>query len=328
MAKASKLSKVVKFLKSEGFEVSVTDRTQDEFNYDESVTVRANREGMEVFVDSTGGMKYLTVVVTVDGERVNFTVDEVVEGFGICKTQNDVIRDITALISKADEIKDAEIAEAIDEAIEALDAVEVVRTEGEYLSDTVKEAFPHLQVTNGLTTINNTRPELTNYNFDVIKTTNHTVTIRVYQDSIRVVMFSPDGSHATDILDFNSNQHYEVLQALEKHFPVLLTAETLENDGFEVTTSPDEAIYITPEGLLISGEFDCGVRGVDHRCIGSYVPVESYDDSCGFWNHVHNVLGLVRLVPETMTALIGNKQALTKVQIDTLMSSGYQIEAY
>ena len=121
MAKASKLVKVSKFLKSEGFEVSVT----EERKY---TSLTAKRGECEVFIMSHEVSKYFTVRFTLNDEVVKFTVDEAMEGFGICKTQNDVIRDITALISKADEIKDAEIAEAIDESIEVLDAVEVVRT--------------------------------------------------------------------------------------------------------------------------------------------------------------------------------------------------------
>lgn len=319
MAKASKLVKVSKFLKSEGFEVSATELA-------EYTSLTAKRGGCEVFIMSHESSKYFTVRFTLNGEVVRFTTDEAIEGFGICKTQNDVIRDVTALISKAEVMQQIKIEEKEAEVYEAQsEEIVIVETEGRELFKTVKKAFPGLSVVNPFTSINAESSELTNYNFDIIKCVKHTATVRVYANETRLITFSKDH---VDVQHFSHNQQYELLQAIEKHFPIL-TPEQLEEDGFEVTQNPDEAIYVTPEGVLIGGEFDYGSRGVDHRCISCLVPgIQPYENHTAFWNYVHEELRLVRLVPETKTALIGFKQALTKIQREFIEKTGYEVEEY
>lgn len=313
MAKASKLTKVNSYLTEKGADVCAQ-------GYELSAVIG----GIYVYVEQ----KASTVEVSIrDAKSMNQIYSYE------CKTQAGLIQAMSVFVESAIYMAGCESAtteaeaevDSIDEAIEALDAVEVVRTEGSMLFDTIKKAFPHLQVANQFTTIISERPEMINYNFDVIKALGHSVIIRVYRDKISLISYN---NGDTNILYFEPKQHDDVIQALEAHFPNQLTAEALEAEGLQVVEDIQEAIYITPEGVLIGGEFDCGTRGVDHRIISYLVPVKPYEDHTAFWNYVHENLGLVRLVPETGIALIGQKQVLTDVQIDKLMRTNYVIEQY
>jgi hypothetical protein len=100
----------------------------------------------------------------------------------------------------------------------------------------------------------------------------------------------------------------------------------LEENGYQLTNNPKEAIYIFPNGEMIDGGFDCGSRGEDHRMIECFMDSDRYDDN--FWNDVHDQLKVVRLVPETMYALIAVDQELTKEQLNIIKEAGYEIEEY
>lgn len=99
-------------------------------------------------------------------------------------------------------------------------------------------------------------------------------------------------------------------------------------EGYSFTENPREALYILSDGTMISGDFDCGIRGTDHRMIESFVEGADRDDESIFWNIVHYELKLVRTVPETMVALIGTKQTPTAEQKRILSDAGYKIEKY
>lgn len=100
----------------------------------------------------------------------------------------------------------------------------------------------------------------------------------------------------------------------------------LEENGYTFTKNAKEAIYIFPNGLMIDGVFDYGSRCEDHRMIECLMESDRYDNN--FWNDVHNQLGVVRLVPETMYALILKGQKLTEQQINIINRNGYEIEEY
>lgn len=110
-----------------------------------------------------------------------------------------------------------------------------------------------------------------------------------------------------------------------------MTTEQLVNaiieEGYNMTDNLDEAIYILADGQMISGDFDCGVRGTDHRMIDCVADGDRYDGE-DFWNNVHNDFQLVRLVPETQIALIIEGQELTEEQEEILNNSSYEIEVY
>lgn len=93
-----------------------------------------------------------------------------------------------------------------------------------------------------------------------------------------------------------------------------------------ITNNLNEAMYLLPDGLGIWGEFYDGVRCADHRQIEQVTVHSRYDE--GFWDEVHFTLGLVRLVPETETALIRLNQELTDKQQKAIERLGYDIEVY
>lgn len=88
----------------------------------------------------------------------------------------------------------------------------------------------------------------------------------------------------------------------------------------ELTTDINQAIYLFKDGSMVSGEFDCGSRGLDHNCLLS----QGFKD----YNELHRATGVVRLVPETQTALILANQHLSKRQQSALSNSDYIIEEY
>ncbi|MCY8256471.1 hypothetical protein MOC12_21170 [Bacillus spizizenii] len=109
-----------------------------------------------------------------------------------------------------------------------------------------------------------------------------------------------------------------------------MTTEQIVNaiieEGYNMTDNLDEAIYILADGQLISGDFDYGMRGTDHRMIECIAEGDRYDNN--FWENVHNEFQLVRLVPETQIALIIEGQELTAEQEEILNNSSYEIEVY
>lgn len=100
----------------------------------------------------------------------------------------------------------------------------------------------------------------------------------------------------------------------------------LEENGYTFTKNAKEAIYIFPNGLMIDGVFDYGSRCEDHRMIECLMDSDRYDSN--FWEDVHNQLGVVRLVPESMVALIIEGQKLTKEQLTIIKKWKYDIEKY
>jgi len=92
----------------------------------------------------------------------------------------------------------------------------------------------------------------------------------------------------------------------------------IESGDLETTSNINEAIAILSDGTLISGEFDCGIRGLDHN--GLLDAGENWDD-------LHNC-NIIRLVPESGTALINQKQQLNDIQLALLSDSEYAIERY
>jgi hypothetical protein len=102
---------------------------------------------------------------------------------------------------------------------------------------------------------------------------------------------------------------------------------TNEDYGSRLTENVNEAIYILPDGRMLDGCFDYGAREHDHRIIeGAYKDKDRYTD--GFWDSVHKDYRLVRMVPESQTALIKGKQRLTLEQKQLISLSGYEIEKY
>lgn len=73
---------------------------------------------------------------------------------------------------------------------------------------------------------------------------------------------------------------------------MLTLVENLQLD-FEIVATEDisEAIYLFENGAMISGEYDCGIRGTDHNGLKSEFPELS-------WLEMLEQLGVIMLVPE------------------------------
>lgn len=76
----------------------------------------------------------------------------------------------------------------------------------------------------------------------------------------------------------------------------------MEDEGLQFTSNAAEAIFITPEGKLISGfskwadtQYD-NSRDIDHRVLESLVNKSRYD--ANFWSDALNSTQFIMLVPE------------------------------
>ena len=101
--------------------------------------------------------------------------------------------------------------------------------------------------------------------------------------------------------------------------------------GLVIHDNLSQAMYLLPDGSMIDGEFDYGMRGQDHRAIFVAVDYPDYyevSNPMELWNRLHKEYKVIRLVPESMTALIKSRQRLTIEQTHALQNSGYEIETY
>lgn len=102
--------------------------------------------------------------------------------------------------------------------------------------------------------------------------------------------------------------------------------DIFSDSELQLTQDIAHSIYLLPSGEGVDGEFDYGSRGLDHRVIEQVTPIDRYHPD--FWDYVHLNLGLVRLVPETETALIRANQTLTPTQKEAITALNYTIETY
>lgn len=97
-----------------------------------------------------------------------------------------------------------------------------------------------------------------------------------------------------------------------------------ERTGF--TENPLEAIFMLRDGQLVSGGYDCGIRGEDH-CIAEGLSNSNRNES-DFWSRLHYETDFIRLVPETRIALIMEGQILNSLQDSLIHKIGYKVEEY
>ena len=74
------------------------------------------------------------------------------------------------------------------------------------------------------------------------------------------------------------------------------------------------------ELIGFDGEFYDGIRGSDHNAILSGLEFNS-------WEELHNSIPFVRLVPESMTALVSGLSVDTSI-LETIKDYGYTVEEY
>lgn len=99
----------------------------------------------------------------------------------------------------------------------------------------------------------------------------------------------------------------------------------LKDEGYQLTSDFLQAIFIDRYGNMVDGEFDCGMRGLDHNCILDGSDHETPHNVK--WENVHKQ-GIVRLVPETKVALIIESQEITDYQRELILMYDYEIEVY
>lgn len=99
--------------------------------------------------------------------------------------------------------------------------------------------------------------------------------------------------------------------------------QRLEDDGYEFTDNPDEAIYILRNGDMVRGFYE-GVRSEDHRMIESvFDDIDRY--TTDFWKQMFNRTGLLMLIPESNQALTSTSVNLTEEQKKILKKLGYEL---
>lgn len=115
----------------------------------------------------------------------------------------------------------------------------------------------------------------------------------------------------------------------------LLTDEKLMNllseNGYYLTDDIKESIYILRNGKMISGNFDCGIRSVEHREIAELFIEDEDRYSPTIWSNLHDKTGVIMVVPEKMELLIMEEQELTDEQKETIsnpLNPCFEIEEY
>ena len=104
-----------------------------------------------------------------------------------------------------------------------------------------------------------------------------------------------------------------------------MTKDEMQNllidDGIELTDDLGQAIYLFNNGLMVSGEYCDGIRGVDHNTLLNEL------DNSATYEELHQNYKIARLVPESMIALVSGLQLDTD-KLDMLKAYGYTIENY
>lgn len=109
-------------------------------------------------------------------------------------------------------------------------------------------------------------------------------------------------------------------------------AYVLDNDS-QLTDDINEALYILRDGSMISGMYEDGIRGDDHRMIEGLISEgetmhQNDQATVDFWKALHQKTSLVRVVPETKQALIAKGQKLTANQKEVIDELNYQVQEY
>ena len=105
----------------------------------------------------------------------------------------------------------------------------------------------------------------------------------------------------------------------------LKTITLQSNNELTLTNNFNEAIFLDKYGNLLSGDFDCGIRGLDHNTLLDYT-FSRFNNEVK-WDIIHTSK-IVRLVPESRTALITFNQILTDYQKELITKNNYKIEVY
>lgn len=100
--------------------------------------------------------------------------------------------------------------------------------------------------------------------------------------------------------------------------------ELLEDAGLTVTHDAFKAIYIFPDGTMLSGcPGSYGIRSVDHRAIGSlWTDIDRY--SPDFWPQVFDRTDAVMVCPENSQVTYPPTMQVTACQRAYIKALGYE----
>lgn len=106
----------------------------------------------------------------------------------------------------------------------------------------------------------------------------------------------------------------------------------VKDNDMSMTTNFKHAIFLLTDGSLISGEYDYGERGIDHRIITGLIS-EGQDyyrlNNTGiFWKALQQKTKMVMLVPEANRALKAEGQTLSSKQSQLIKQNNYIVEDY
>lgn len=111
-----------------------------------------------------------------------------------------------------------------------------------------------------------------------------------------------------------------------------ITDYAINDCDLTLTNNLNESLYLLTNGKMVSGCDEYGERSEDHRYMLDLVlngqNYYTLKDTTKAWKKLHDETGLVRICPETKTALIATNQALTTRQKAILNKFNYQVEKY
>ena len=96
-------------------------------------------------------------------------------------------------------------------------------------------------------------------------------------------------------------------------------ANWMEDEGLQFTTNVNSAIYLLPDGRMISGVSIWNPtknRDIDHRTVESLINKSRYDKD--FWKDVFKDTHFVMVIPENKQIMISNDVALSNNQLTAI----------
>lgn len=88
------------------------------------------------------------------------------------------------------------------------------------------------------------------------------------------------------------------VQYMQKNDAIKYDFEELQ-DEFETVNDINESLWITPDDQMLTGDYDMGVRGTDHRALLDHYDLDRDNEES--WDKLHET-GFIRVVPETKKA--------------------------
>ena len=134
------------------------------------------------------------------------------------------------------------------------------------------------------------------------------------------------------MLIYNCNKDIEKNGVYKMITNKTITDYAINECDLTLTNNLNESLYLMTNGKMINGCDEYGERSEDHRCMLDLIlngkNYYTLKDPVKAWIKLHRETGLIRICPETKTALISTGQTLTTRQKDVLNNFNYQVEEY